>query len=94
MSRDAKSGVDIADVVATYVDKGKNGEIRYVLEPYGTEIDATSYVVVDSVSGRVSLLSPASRILLMTDTLRVWVKAVDGGLPPRETKIQLRIRIM
>ena len=93
VSADAKSRMAIVDVLATDRDQGKNGEIRYVLEPYATETDTTSYLVVDSVSGRVSLLSPASSILVVTYTLLVWVKAVDGGLPPRDAKVPLRIRI-
>jgi hypothetical protein len=94
VSEKAKGGLSLVEVFATDVDEGKNGDIRYVLEPYGAEIDATSYLVVDSVSGRVSLLSPISRNLLTSDTLLVWVKAVDGGLPPREAKAQLHIRII
>ena len=94
ISEKAKSGLSLVDMFATDVDEGKNGDISYVLEPYGAEIDATSYLVVDSVSGRVSLLSLISRNLLASDTLLVWVKAVDGGLPPREAKAQLHIRII
>ena len=45
------------------------------------------------MSGRVTLLSPISRNLLSSDTLLVWVKAVDGGVPPKEAKAQLHIRV-
>ena len=94
MSEDAIIGTSLLDVYATDADQGKNGAVHYELEPYGAEIIATSYLVVDSVSGRVTLLSPISRNLLSSDTLLVWVKAVDRGVPPRDTKAQLHIRVV
>ena len=94
VSEKAKIGTSLMDVYATDADEGKNGDIHYVLEPYGAEIVATSYLVVDTVSGRVTLLSPISRNLLSSDNLLVWVRAVDGGVPPREAKAQLHIRVL
>ena len=82
------------DVYATDADKGKNGDIRYVLVPHGAEIDVTAYLVMDSMSGHVTLLSPISRSLLSSDTLLVWVKAIDGGVPPKEAKAQLHIEVL
>ena len=94
VSEKAQIGTSLVDVYATDADDGKNGDIHYVLVPYGAEIDATSFLVIDTVSGRVTLLSPISRNLLSSDTLLVWVKAVDGGVPPREAKAQLHIRVL
>jgi len=94
VSEKAKAGTSLLDVYATDADEGKNGAIHYELVPYGAEIVATSYLVIDSVSGHVTLLSPISRNLLTTDTLLVWVKAVDGGVPPKEAQAQLHIRVI
>ena len=94
VSEKAKTGTSLLDVYATDADQGKNGAIHYELVPYGAEIVATSYLVIDSVSGRVTLLSPIARNLLTTDTLLVWVKAVDGGVPPKEAQAQLHIRVI
>ena len=84
----------LVDVHATDADKGKSGNIRYELLPYAGQIDTTPYLVINSDSGRVTLLSPISRSVLSSDTLLVWVKVADGGVPQKEAKALLHIQVL
>lgn len=61
LAEDATAGQSILNVAAYDLDAGRNGELRYSLDPSGADINVNDHLMVDSLSGDVFLLKAIGR---------------------------------
>ena len=80
-------------VNATDNDTGKNGQIRYSIDPSGVQIDIEKYIEMD-ITGAMILKSPIERSTVPSGMVIVTVIAEDRGIPYMSDTAEVIIHII
>ena len=76
-----KSGTLLVKVSGYDIDNGRNGELRYSIDPTGVGIDIPRYLMIDSLSGQITLIESIPREVVPSGLMSIPLVLNDKGSP-------------
>ena len=89
-----KAGTLLVKVSGYDIDYGRNGELRYSIDRTDVEIDLPRYLMLDSLSGQVTLIDSIPRSVVPSGTLSIFLVLSDRGSPSLTDMAVLNIHVI
>ena len=88
-----KVGTVLADVLGYDTDSGSNGRLRYSINLVGVTIDIARYIMIDNLSGQITLIEAITHEVIPSGRLTLSLVVSDKGSPPLSDTSVLNIKL-